>query len=338
MLQRWISLATMQQQVIEALAAELSRTSNFVESEADALSQRFQRLALSAQQQTARVDSLTSLAMGVEIDGKTVPVEEITKMLEDTHTDIVAKMLRLSKDSMSMVYAMDALSGTVGRVEQQIVRIEQINKTMNMLALNARIEAERAGKAGATFKVVADEVRELSKSTHDLSVEMGTELTSIRDGIAGGMETLKRVATIDMTENMLAKERTEVLLSGLVRRSERLETIVADAVKESGQITADVEGMVTGIQFQDRTKQRLEHVVESLHAVERALGDLKRGTLDAVPELPSAAADIEWVERLLDGYKLSELRDRVAQHVLDRRPAETIPSAAASAEGSIELF
>src|SRR5450756_2009728 len=82
LLQRWMSLAAMQQRVIQALVAEVTNTSSFIETEADALSGTFQRLAVSAQQQTARVDSLTSLATGIEVDGKTVPIDRIAALLE----------------------------------------------------------------------------------------------------------------------------------------------------------------------------------------------------------------------------------------------------------------
>jgi len=80
----------------------------------------------------------------------------------------------------------------------------------------------------------------------------------------------------------------------LVSRNANLETIVADAVKEAGLISADVDGMVTGIQFQDRTRQRLEHVVDTLHLLDRALEEIKSSTTTTLPELAGAAPDIEW--------------------------------------------
>ena len=141
----------MQQRVIQALVAEVAQTSGFVETEADALSVSFQRLAVSAQQQTARVDSLTSLATGIEVEGKTVPIEEITALLEGTLGDVVEKILHLSKDSMSMVYALDELRTSVKRIEKCMEQLDRVNSTTNMLALNARIEAERAGASGSGF-------------------------------------------------------------------------------------------------------------------------------------------------------------------------------------------
>lgn len=122
-----------------------------------------------------------------------------------------------------------------------------------MLALNARIEAERAGTAGTAFRIVAEEVRELSKATQVLTASMKTELKAVTDGITSGQATLQRVATIDLSGNFPAKERLEVLLKALVRGSSNLEAIVTDAVKEAEVISADVDGMVTGISF--RTEQ-----------------------------------------------------------------------------------
>ena len=343
LLQRWMSLASMQQRVIESLISEITGTSAFVETEAEALSGRFQRLAYSAEQQTARVESLTNLAKGIEVDGEQVPIERIAGLLEGTLSDVVAKILMLSKDSMAMVYALDGLSNNIVQVDKCMVHLNRINKTTNMLALNARIEAERAGAAGMAFRVVAGEVQELSKATESLSREMQTEIKTVTTGITEGQETLQRVATIDMSENILAKDRLEVLLSALVKRSDNLSAIVSDAVREAAQISADVDGMVTGIQFQDRTRQRLEHVVDTLQVIGEALEETKGRTRAVVPELSNEpGSDVEWVKGLLNNIKMSELRARFVAQVLDGKQLSEISDASAhdapSVSGSVELF
>ena len=343
LLQRWMALAEMQQRVIQALVSEITQTSGFVETEADALSGSFQRLAVSAEQQTVRVESLTSLASGIEIEGKVVPIEHITRLLEGTLGDVVEKILHLSKDSMSMVYALDELKANVQRVEKCMAQLDGVNNTTNMLALNARIEAERAGASGIAFRVVADEVRELSKVTQGLAASMKGELKGLTDGIAHGQATLQRVATIDLSDNILAKERLEVLMKGLLRRSASLGTIVADAVKEAGMISADVDGMVTGIQFQDRTRQRLEHVVDTLHVVDQAIEEIKSSTATSLPELVGAVPDIEWVKKLLERFTMSEMRARFVAQLLDGElpgdpPEDMSGKGAKSSSGSVELF
>jgi methyl-accepting chemotaxis protein len=344
LLQRWMSLADIQQRVIQALVSEISGTSRFVETEAEALSGRFQRLALSAEQQMARVESLTSLAVGVEIDGEILPIEKITSLLEGNLSDVIQKILMLSKDSMSMVYSLDELNANVGRVAKCTEQLSAVNRTTNMLALNARIEAERAGTAGAAFRVVAQEIRELSNSTQELAGSMQTELDTVADGIASGHDTLRRVATIDMSDNIMVKAKLERLLEALVRRSESLSGIVSDAVREAELISADVGGMVTGLQFQDRTRQRLEHVVDTLQVIDQALDELKHSSVASAPELGAEMKpDMEWVKKLLERFTMSEMRSRFVAQLLEGKQPDQLPDTMSdaggpSSSGSIELF
>jgi methyl-accepting chemotaxis protein len=332
----------MQQRIIKVLASEISQTSGFVETEADDLSQKFQTLAVSAQQQTERVQSLTSLAQTVEFDNQSFAVQDIGALLEQTLSDVVSKILLLSKDSMSMVYALDSLSVNVQRVDACMVRLDSINRTTNMLALNARIEAERAGAAGNAFRVVANEVRELSKSTDSLAATMNAELKLVREGLASGQDTLRRVATIDMSDNILAKDRLDLLIAALAVRSEHLKLTVDSAISEAEIISSVVDGMVTGIQFQDRTKQRLEHVVETLHVIDEAVQEVRTNSIAVVPELSELVpADMEWVNKLLERYTLSEVRERFVAQVMDGKATQMPEQASAagpSQGGSVELF
>jgi methyl-accepting chemotaxis protein len=342
LLRQWVALAEMQKRIIKVLVSEIQGASGVVETETDALGSRFQQLALSAEKQTERVDSLTHIATGIEVDGQAVSIEEIARLLDTTLGDIVTKILMLSKDSMSMVYAMEGLKANVARVNECMKQLDGINATTNMLALNARIEAERAGSAGAAFRVVANEVRDLSKSTQELTQSMRGQLKDVTDGIVESHDTLQRVATIDLSDNVLAKERLEVLLSALVERSESLGSIVSDAVRESNSIAGVIDGMVTGIQFQDRTRQRLEHVVDVLQVIDQAVDHLRATTREADTCAPSDASDdAEWIKALLDRFTLGDVRAKFVKELIDGHMPSSLDEAdpsAPSSSGSIELF
>lgn len=342
-LKKWMELAALQQRIIAAVVGEVESTSAFVETEADGLSARFQELAKSADEQTARVESLSRLAIGIEVEGQSVPIDEIARLLETTLSDVVEKILLLSKDSMSMVFALEGLNGNVTNVDDCMERLHAITKTTNMLAMNARIEAERSGVSGATFRVIANEVRELSNATHALAASMQAEIRTVISGIGNGHTTLQRVATIDMSENIMAKDRLEILLNALVARAEGLTRIVADAVEEAAKISQHVEVMVTGIQFQDRTRQRLEHVSDALRVIDGAISQLSDETGQLcgtwASEEPSDAA---WVRDMLDGFKLSDMRSRFVEKLIDDNSsssgAKLERELEPSASGSVELF
>jgi methyl-accepting chemotaxis protein len=119
---------------------------------------------------------------------------------------------------MSVVYALGTLDTSVRNAGKCNGGIGSINSNLNMPALNARIEGERAGSAGAAFRVVANEVYELSKTTGTLATTMKLELRAMTDGILTSHDTLRRVAALDLSDNILVKERLEVLLLSLVRR------------------------------------------------------------------------------------------------------------------------
>lgn len=341
LMRRWIAFAGMQQRVIRTLVGEIQQTSAVVETEADSLSSKFQRLAVCAEQQTQRVESLSKLAIGIEVDGEAVAIDRIAGLLEETLSDVVEKILLLSKDAMSMVYALSELNANVNRVDSCMEELNKINKVTNMLALNARIEAERAGAAGAAFRVVAGEVRELSGATQRLSVDMDAELKAVTEGIANGHATLQRVATIDMSQNLMAKDRLELLMNALIQRSGNLTEVVGEAMKEAEVISADVAGMITGIQFQDRTRQRLEHVVDTLRVVDEALDELKATTAESLDApVVEDAGDNEWVKMMLDRFTLGEMRSRFVAQILEgKQPVDDGDSVVApSTTGTVELF
>ena len=287
----------MQQRVIQALVSEITQTSGFVETEADALSRRFQRLAVSAEQQTARVESLTNLATGIEVEGKTVPIDQITGLLEGTLSDVVGKILHLSKDSMSMVYALDELKVNVQRIEKCMAQLDSVNSTTNMLALNARIEAERAGVSGMAFRVVADEVRELSKVTQGLAVSMKGELKALAEGFNHGHATLQRVATLDLSGNILAKDRLRGA-DGAAGSPGRPGWAPSSPMRSRKRmISADVDGMVTRFSS-GPDRQRLERRRHASRDRSGYQGDQELYGGESA-ELVGAVPDLEWVKKLL---------------------------------------
>jgi methyl-accepting chemotaxis protein len=143
-----------------------------VENSTQDISTDFRDLAESAGEQSRRVQEIIANANVVELDGERVPIERVMIAMQKILVDMVNNIVSLSKQAMRMVYLLDDVVQDVEEVEKFIGEISEINQQTNFLALNARIEAARAGAAGTTFHVVAGEVRQLSSTTAALAERM----------------------------------------------------------------------------------------------------------------------------------------------------------------------
>jgi methyl-accepting chemotaxis protein len=212
-----------------------------------------------------------------------------------------------------------------------------------MLAVNARIEAARAGAAGGAFGVVANEIGSLSKSTKSMSESMSEDLGQIVAAIDEIRTIVQLVAKVDLSANIELKRSLDSLVEALVKRNGDVGQIVSDAAIDQQLISSQIDQIVTSMQFQDRVAQRLEQVVDTLVVVGDAVEELHQETADATSAEPleQTPHDIAWLKGLSARYKLSAMRARFVARVIDGNlpdAADCVASDNPSEAGSIELF
>jgi methyl-accepting chemotaxis protein len=346
LLATWLGFADVQRRTLDAVQVELNRTSSNVEDATVDLSARFRDLAEHALGQAERVREIIALSDSVEIDGERMPLADLVVSMQDAISEMIANIVQLSTRAMNMVYLLDDVQRDVVELEKSIGDIDTINRQTNFLALNATIEAGRAGEAGRTFAVVAQEVRHLSRTTSELAERMRNKVSAVVRGVHSGHDILRGIADTDMSPQMLAKERLDKTMDSLVSQTNHFQEVLAQAASDSHEMSRTIGTMVTRMQFQDLTKQRIEAVNDSLAIMAAGLEDLESRTLGEIPAGVEISQPQEWLNTLLDQFKLSDMRQRFVRKLLMEGSALDengvvdlgVVQADASDDDDIELF
>jgi methyl-accepting chemotaxis protein len=346
-LEGWLGLSAVQKRALEALVSEICIVSDHVESSVLGLSQQFQSIAVAAREQSSTVAHLVTSSREVEYDGKMIPLAEIASSLGGTLSELIQKIIEVSSRGVSMVYSLDTVLEDLKTVDGSISQIDHINRQTNLLALNAKIEAARAGEAGRGFAVVAEEVRDLARTVNDLSSSIRAQINSISAGLRESYAMLKDIATIDMSEeNLHANDRINTMMKNLVEQNERMSHVLQQSATNAEEIADNVSAAIVGMQFQDRTKQRLENVNDVLKVLAGTLENMRADTANLVPS-QQVGNDVDhvWLHRMIAQCTLGEMRERFVENILIPSEArahepdnDRTVNGARSEGGGVELF
>ena len=192
--------------------------------------------------------------------------------------------------------------------------IRKIAKATNVLALNAQIEAARAGSAGAGFQVVAEEVQSLSRTSDTAARQIGDGIEELaarlREVLGDGAGTgTTSVSSLRARMDGITQDNRDVhrLFDEALERLHTSASKVDDEASDLAGLTTDVLGAV---QFQDITRQMVEQVQQALAGLGKrgtALGQLLDGTAAIDPA--DAASATASLDALCQGYVMQKQRD-----------------------------
>jgi len=247
-------------------------------------------VAYSVKQLAARVQSQLSAAKQIVSNAEVmIDTEKVTSQLSrqalgaasqahqrstegrEVLTQSITRMRQLSQRANASRELIEALSQRSEEIQRVTLVIQSIASQTNLLALNAAIEAARAGEHGRGFAVVADEVRGLAGRTATATDEVGLMVADIQQRTTQVVEQIRQLS-VDLHTGVEQVEHA----------GEQLESIAS--------LAADVEGQVNEIaQGTDTNRAQLDSL---FHAVEQMRSDLDVSD-QQTRELAGAAVQME---------------------------------------------
>jgi methyl-accepting chemotaxis protein len=228
-------------------AGELQQAANSAMESSQQASQSASGIAASVEQMSVSISHVADNA------NHAAQISEEAKSVTESGRAVVGRAMndleRVAGDINESAGLIESLGERSKQISSVVGVIREIAEQTNLLALNAAIEAARAGEQGRGFAVVADEVRKLAERTAMSTQEISTTVQAILDETGTAVKRMQAVSTSMAGSVGLAREAGDSLATIDERAQQTVDTVqnIADSTREQSSASQEIARLVENI-------------------------------------------------------------------------------------------
>ena len=269
---------------------KVAESSNKVSSEANLLNSAAEQMASGIEQASLQVNSVATASEEMSTTSSEIAQNcvMVAKGSENANSSAMSGAGIVQETIIVMNHINERVKESAGIIKKLGSRSEQIDQVIglindiadqtNLLALNAAIEAARAGEHGRGFAVVADEVRKLAERTTEATKEIGATIQA--------MQAETKNAVVSMEDGVVEVEKG-------ASEAAKSEGALKDILSQVGTVTSEINQIAVAIEQQTATTNEISGSIQQFSSLMHDMSKRIQDNANAASSLATLSKDLE---------------------------------------------